>query len=262
MTTNVDYKRIGRFAIFGAAGFGIGGLILAIASEAAAGVNWKTADMGEVMPLLLFPLFVVIAGAIGGIALGLALWRRISLRLAFLMAIGFFLGIPAIWVSGIRPSGINDIPFTTLFGLVLGILLGLTLGSWRKFLLLSIAGALGGAVAGVITYPVHSYVWYIIPFQGVIGGAFLGGALGFLISAEDEQKVALEMDKKVQKTKVGIGETFYSSTNMCPYCNSQAIEGGVIYLTKTDKERKTLGYGTKRQLVCLKCKSKWISVEK
>lgn len=180
----INIKRVSNFALFGAAGFGIGGLILGLALEAAGRVNWKTADLWESIPLLLFPLFLIIAGAIGGIALGFALRRRMSCLLTFLMALGFFPGIVAItWILGFSIDD-NYIPFTILLGLMLGILLGFYLGGWRRFLFLAVAGVLGGVVAGAITYPAHSYAWYFITFQGVIGGAFLGGALGLLEKAE------------------------------------------------------------------------------
>ncbi len=186
----IDLKRIARFALFGAVGFGTGGLILSLASKAATGVNWKTADTWESLALLLFPLFVIIAGAIAGVILGFTFRRRVGCLLPFLMATGFILGPLAItWILNFSVDNYNNILLaTTLFGSILGILLGIYVGGWRRFLLLAVAGALGGVVAGVITYPVHNYAWYIITLQGVIGGAFLGGALGFLLSAEDEKK--------------------------------------------------------------------------
>lgn len=223
MTKNIDYKRITKFALFGAVGFGIGGLILGLAFEAAGRVNWKTADMWESIPILLFPLFMIIAGAIGGIALGLALRRRISCFLTFLMAMGFFPGMLAItWILyrlGFSIDDYNHIPFTTLFGLMLGILLGFYLGSWRKFLLLAVAGALGGVLAGAITYPVYSDAWYIITFQGVIGGAFLGGALGIL-----ETSIPVEIYTSKGR-KYSFFDQIEKKTNWyCAECDSEISE--------------------------------------
>lgn len=182
---SLDFTRVANFALFGAAGFGVGGLILGLASEAAGRVNWKTADFLESLPLLLFPLFMLIAGAIGGIALGLALQRRISCTLAVLMALGFFPGITIIIIASTRFSEqFNYIPNTVYIGLVLGILLGLSTKNWRKILLLSIAGALGGVAGGAVAALSNSHAWYIIAIQGAIGGAFLGGALGILETDE------------------------------------------------------------------------------
>ncbi|MFC2026615.1 hypothetical protein ACFLUX_01415 [Chloroflexota bacterium] len=64
------------------------------------------------------------------------------------------------------------------------------------------------------------------------------------------------------KSVIGEGETFDFNTTKCPYCNSLTIEGGIVHRAKNEKERTKLGYKTKWQKVCLKCKSKWISLEK
>ena len=67
---------------------------------------------------------------------------------------------------------------------------------------------------------------------------------------------------KVQQVTKGIGEVFDYNAKRCPYCNSLAIKGVVIYRVIPDQDRKTLGYRNKWQRVCLNCKSKWIALEK
>ncbi len=77
--------------------------------------------------------------------------------------------------------------------------------------------------------------------------------------------MTLEQEEKariVPKSKVGEGETWNYNTTKCPYCKSSAIEGGVIYQAKTEKERQQIGYRAKRQHQCLECMAKWISMEK
>ncbi len=67
---------------------------------------------------------------------------------------------------------------------------------------------------------------------------------------------------KIREPIKGEGELFNYNVSKCPNCGSSIIEGGIIYKAKTQEENQSLGYSTKWQRVCLKCKSKWIAVEK
>jgi len=67
---------------------------------------------------------------------------------------------------------------------------------------------------------------------------------------------------KIREPIKGEGELFNYNVNKCPDCGSSIIEGGIIHQAKTEEEKQALGYKTKWQRVCLKCKSKWITVEK
>jgi hypothetical protein len=84
----------------------------------------------------------------------------------------------------------------------------------------------------------------------------LSGALIIINTLQKEEQ------SKLEGTEKGEGETFDYITNRCPYCNSPTIEGGIIYQAKTGNERRKLGFSIKRQLVCLRCKLKWIVLEK
>jgi len=182
---SIHLKRVTRLALVGAGGFGTSGLVIGLAIEAAGRVDWKNStDIWESMPIFLLPLFMLLAGAIGGAVLGFAIERRMGCIFAVLMGIAYFPGILLVgWI--LRWSDfVNYIPFTTLFGLMLGVLLGFTTGSWKKLLLLSVAGTIGGVVSGAVTYSIVSYEWYIVTLQGAIGGAFLGGALGLIKKEE------------------------------------------------------------------------------
>ncbi|MFC1846497.1 hypothetical protein ACFLYS_00350 [Chloroflexota bacterium] len=67
---------------------------------------------------------------------------------------------------------------------------------------------------------------------------------------------------KIREPIKGEGELFNYNVSKCPNCGSSIIEGGIIYKAKTEEEKQALGYRTKWQRVCLKCKTKWIAVEK
>jgi hypothetical protein len=133
------------------------------------------------------------AGACGGAGLGLALksWKRVAaLALAgavgfgvgnlFFFALAFLLGIPLVGAG---------------MGALGGLILGLALADWRKVLLLGLAGmvgfSVGGAIAAALGMSVLGIDWeqppllllvyvLVMGMVGIIGGASLGAALGFL----------------------------------------------------------------------------------
>jgi len=175
-----NYKRIARFAFFGAAGFGIG----AIGFQGEPFGSWFMHLKGESIPWL--PGFAIL-GAVGGVALRLALgdWRRFWVS-GFIGALGFFLGtvIPIflliITLIGFRGDFSSTIIFGAMPGAIGGAALGLNFSGWRASKGLALAGALGFGLGMPIIFatPLDSWLGWVI--WGIIGGTFLGVALGLL----------------------------------------------------------------------------------
>ena len=162
---------IGKFAIFGAIGFGIGLTIIAVIGNA---------------PLL---VGLFLPGAVGGASLGWALggWKK-AWPLALAGAIGFG-GGRALTIILAFAFDWYGIGFQAIMGAIMGAIGGLSLGialknlAWTRFL--TLAGAIGFSI-GYVTYiqiierqipgvPTHLFIIW-----GIIGGAFLGAALGYL----------------------------------------------------------------------------------
>jgi hypothetical protein len=173
-----------RFIVFGAVGFGIG--------WAVAGASVLIARTEEAFFWVPF-----LSGAFGGAALGLALrgWKKV-LALALAGALGFGVGdyffIMLAVLFGLHPVGV-----AMGMGLFGGILLGLTFGDWRRVALLGLAAmvgfGVGGAIATALRMPMLAgltFEWEQPPLLvlyvlvqgmvGLIGGALLGAALGYL----------------------------------------------------------------------------------
>ena len=155
-----------RFVVLGAVGFGIGGAI------------------GTSLPNPL-PLGVFVGGAIGGASLGLALkdWRRVIV-LALLSIVGLTVGVFAALLLG---SFVNYylILMGSLLGAVVGASLGVAFRDWRVMVVLAAAGAVGfgiGLVAGGLLRASIPAIRGVgsIAITGIIGGASLGAALGYL----------------------------------------------------------------------------------
>ena len=253
MAENIDIKRIAKFALFGAVGFGVGGAIM----------GWAFKYPG-------IPLSPVIMGALGGAALGLALKRRV-IALSVLGAVGAIIGIiiggviaflDVLFLEVEIEELLPNVLLSIILGAFLGAALGLALKGGMKIAGLALAGVLGGAIGVGIVSAITNDLSLQIFLQGIIGGTFLGAAVGFLEKGGKCQESTPISELITPESIKGEGETFDYSTNKCPYCNSPTIEGGIIYQAENDKERKTIGYSTKWQKVCLKCKSKWIAVEK
>jgi hypothetical protein len=166
-----EVKRIAKFTLFGAVGFGIGGAIM----------GWAFKYPG-------IPLSPVIMGVLGGAALGLALKRRI-LALSILGAVGVIIGSIigiVIAFSDVLFLEVDigelfpNIPFSITLGAFLGAALGLVLKDKVKIAGLALTGALGGAIGALILSATTINLSLQIFLQGIIGGAFLGASLGFL----------------------------------------------------------------------------------
>lgn len=180
----VRIKSTVRLALLGAVGFGIGGLVIGTVIR-----FW-----GE--SVLITFVGPVVAGALGGASLGVALRRKVW-QLALAGAIGFFLGG---FLGGIGTffmnfeagllemlRSVSPITIGALTGAALGLVIS---GSFRITACLAMAGILGGIVSlaatsrSVIPFIIRSNppspAWLLFGLQGVIGGAFLGAALGIL----------------------------------------------------------------------------------
>ncbi|MDO8687696.1 MAG: hypothetical protein Q7K41_03810 [Dehalococcoidales bacterium] len=165
-------RRIIRFALFGAGGFGIGGGIGGIIAVDAA----------------TFFGFAIMGG-IGGMSLGLALksWRMAGF-LALAGMVGLSLGIFISVFIGMAfplPSLLGRL---TVAGAVTGLALGLPLKSWKASGILALTGALAFIIVeqvqifvplGLITPQLLSRVIQMV-IWGVIGGTLWGVALGYL----------------------------------------------------------------------------------
>jgi hypothetical protein len=158
-----------RCSVLGAVGFGVGGAIAVLSM------------LGPIP----FPLSVLVGGAFGGASLGLALkdWRKVAI-LALLGALGLAVGVFAT-LTVASYVNYSSIPLGALVGVVVGASLGVAFLDWRKVLGLAVVGAVGfgvGLLAGGLlraSFPIIRGVGSI-PFTGVIGGALLGVALGYL----------------------------------------------------------------------------------
>lgn len=161
-----------RFVVLGAAGFGIAGAI----------GGPLIVFLPGIVAYLLTPL---VGGAVGGASLGLALkdWRKAAI-LAGLGALGLTVGLMAGLALG---SFINysSAPMGALVGAVVGASLGMAFRDWRVILALAVAGAVGigvGLLAGDFlraSFPIIRGVGSIA-VAGLVGGASLGAALGYL----------------------------------------------------------------------------------
>ncbi len=178
-----------RFVIFGAVGFGIGGAI--------------TRPLSLLLPgMVALPLTVLIAGAVGGASLGLALkdFRRVVI-LAVLGALGLTVGVMVGLMLG-SFFNYSEVPITVIVGVVVGASLGAAFLDWRPIGALAIAGAVGfsvGYLAGDFlraSFPIIGSVGEVgsIAVAGLVGGAALGAAFGYL----ENRKLAAEQRARVR----------------------------------------------------------------
>ena len=170
-----------KFAVFGAIGFGTGLTIIVV-------IDIEPWLVGLFLP-----------GAVAGASLGWALggWRK-AWPLALAGAIGFGGGraLTIIFAFSFEWYGIG---FQAIMGAIMGAIGGLSLGialrnlAWAGFLIL--VGAIGFSI-GYVAYrqiidqlilgvsPYLSIIW------GIIGGAFLGAALGYLEKRRVDRKTS------------------------------------------------------------------------
>ena len=175
------------FVLLGAFGFGVGGAICAY---------W-------------FPVGVLLGGALGGAMLGLAFkdWGRVvSLALLALMglAVGLGAGIGLMILGtkllGLDSEALGGTLMIATVGAVVGASLGLTLGGSRMIGALAAAGAVGFGAGAWLSQLISQSIptlgqlgeeeSFVINLAtiGVIGGAFLGAAIGYLESRKPTQE--------------------------------------------------------------------------
>ena len=185
-------NKIARFALWGAVGFGIGG---AIGGAITSGFGGGFEDFLKSI------LDSAILGIFGGASLGFVSkgWKG-TIFLALAGGAGFFVGnsLPFFILFAIGyalPESIIEIyefvlPLLigAITGAIGGIAFRLALKDWRGVGLLALAGAVGFGIAWqinerllvsllttrILSSVVPSTIW------GLIGGAFLGAALGYL----------------------------------------------------------------------------------
>ncbi len=166
-----------KFVVLGAVGFGIGGAI------------------GSLLIMFLpvrvaLPLTILIAGAVGGASLGVALrdFRRVAI-LAGLGALSLFIGLFAGLILG-SFFNYSVVLIAAMVGAVVGASLGLAFDDWTTNVALAVGGAVG---FGFGSLPADSLRFSIpllrqlgeggsIAITGIIGGASLGAVLGYLES--------------------------------------------------------------------------------
>jgi len=208
-----------RFVLYGAVGFGIGWTMLGALGGGfpmAGGVGTVLGGAifsGDLPSLLLYTSVLSLCGACGGAVLGLTFkdFRRVVL-LAVLGAVGFFLG--SFIVVGLffsltfvqAGTGILEALSAAALGLVVGALLGLSLRSFRATVVLALWGLVGFGIGGLIAAALQGF-----PLQpseglpslqtaafgaveGIIGGASLGAALGYL----ESRKLASDQRPRVR----------------------------------------------------------------
>jgi hypothetical protein len=188
-----------RFIVFGAVGFGIG---------------WAVGGLSAIIAPMWSPyISYSFAGACGGAALGLALRdsKRVA-TLALIGLVGFGLGTYLMFILGfigLLPGRTSVAMGTGLFG---GAMLGLAFvdwkavaapfSDWKTIATLGLAGMVGFGIGGAITAALQ-IPFVLLPFEtdfvelrqapllllqhlliqtviGLIGGASLGAALGYL----------------------------------------------------------------------------------
>jgi hypothetical protein len=196
-----------RFILFGAVGFGIGWAVLGVLGGGfplAGGVGLVLGGAlfsGDLPALLLYTPVLSLGGVLGGAVLGLAFknFRRVVI-LAVLGAMGFFVG--SFVVVGLFLSlafvqanyGLLEALSAAAFGLVVGALLGLSVRSFRNTVVLAFLSLVGFGVGGVVAIALQGFPLYpsedfpslrsavFGAVEGIIGGASLGAALGYLES--------------------------------------------------------------------------------
>jgi hypothetical protein len=179
-----------RFVVLGAVGFGIGGTIAPL----------LVVYLPGIAAYLLGPL---VGGAVGGASLGLAFKAfRPVVVLAVLGALGLPIGVMAGLMLGSSFFNYSGVAIAAIVGAVVGASLGAAFLDWRVIPALAAAGAVGFGVG----YLPADFIRFSIPIlrqlgeagsiaiTGIIGGASLGTALGYL----EQRRLAEERRPRVR----------------------------------------------------------------
>ena len=174
-TKIVQARSIRRLSVYGTIGFGIGGAI--------GGATWVAFDAPH--------LGFAILGALGGASLSLNQenWKR-TIVTVLACAVGFDIGFLfpffvslAIW----EPTYGQGFFIGCIGGAIGGVSLGLSMKEWSKTWLLVLAGAIGFGIATQATWDLlrglePQVLWGAITLAiwGIVGGASLGAALGYI----------------------------------------------------------------------------------
>lgn len=158
-----------RFVVLGAVGFGIGGAI--------------GGPLSVFVPIPM-PLTLLVGGAVGGASLGVAFkdFRQVMI-LAVLGALGLTVGVMTGLILGSFFS-YPEVPIAAFVGAVVGAALGVASRDWRTIVALAVVGGVGFGVGllagGFLRDFLPMRMAEVIVVVGIIGGASLGAALGYL----------------------------------------------------------------------------------
>lgn len=197
-----------RFVVLGAVGFGIGWAVVGLFNSGFAAVydpSLETLRPGRgvdlppwwVMGLSRFSwLSWFIAGACGGAGLGLALKsRKRVVTLAGASALGFGVGHALLFALSLLFFFPLLIPVSPAMGALGGLMSGVALADWKRAVPLGLAGMVGFGVGGAVAADLGIYVEgidigpppyrpvlyvLVLGMVGLVGGASLGGTLGYL----------------------------------------------------------------------------------
>lgn len=204
-------RSVTRFVLFGAVGFGVAWAIAGFLTSGFLAITLPKFQPPSPPPpgWVEWPqqLAYFLGGALGGAALGAAIgtWKRV-VTLALAGAIGFGVGSILFFVLAF----LFGFPLVSVgIGALGSILLGLALADWRGVVLLGLSGmvgfGLGGAISTAMGMPPLAFDWEQPPLWqmlyvlvqgmvGIIGGASLGAALGYL----ERRKQAQERSPRVR----------------------------------------------------------------
>jgi hypothetical protein len=203
-----------RLVIFGTVGFGIGWAVAGLFNVALVTITEPMFPPGRVTwpPYFAYCL----GGAFGGAALGLAIggWKRV-VALAVAGGVGFGLSLFLLFVVAFL-FGLGEVGVAMGVGLFGGVVSGVTFGDWKRVVILGLAGlvgfGIGGAIAEALGMPFALYPFFVEFVElwrapsllvqhllvqgmvGLIGGASLGAALGYL----EDRKLAEERRPRVR----------------------------------------------------------------
>jgi hypothetical protein len=195
-----------RYVFFGAAWFGIGWAVAGLFNVGFVTTTSPMFQPGSEPPpgwVTWPPYFAYcLGGACGGAGVGLAIggWKRVVI-LAVAGGVGFGLSFLFFFILAFL-FGLSTIGVAMGVGMSGGVMLGLTFGDWMRVAALALAGlvgfGIGGAIAAALQTPFAIYPFFVDFVElgqaplfllqhllvhamvGLIGGASLGAALGYL----------------------------------------------------------------------------------